>query len=411
VLNAYTVTLAALLLPAGRWGDRIGHRRLSLISVAVFTLASLLCALAPTLGLLIAARVQQAVGAAAQLPTSLVLLMEAFPPERRTHAVRLWSAVGAVAAAFGPVLGGLLVTLSWRRVFVVNVPVGIAAVAVGMLVLPHPAVRGGKPLPDALGAVLLAVGVAALRCSAASMPNRPARWPTSVSPPVAPNTPGFSADHLSPAAEFVPCACARTSHGSDSSILSQGIVLAGISRHSELWFAARRAPCATERTTKMPSSLRSVMTTAAAAAVLLLSGATAASAAVGTPHPASPLACTSSAATLQVNSFGFVPSQVGPGDDSAAVLVASNCTELALATSQAWTGVWVTPTGTPASAVCPAIDPLTQSVAYAAEQQRSTSTTYLVPVGCNASGLKITVTITSGGTQLATASAVLSIKQ
>jgi hypothetical protein len=148
----------------------------------------------------------------------------------------------------------------------------------------------------------------------------------------------------------------------------------------------------------MPSRLRSMMTTAAAASVLLLSGATAASAAVAVPHPASPLACTSSAATLQVNSFSFVPSKASPGDDSAAVLVASNCTELALTT------------GTTASA-CPAIDPLTQSVTYAAEQQRSTSTTYLVPVGCNASALKITVTITSGGTQLATASAVLTIEQ
>jgi hypothetical protein len=160
----------------------------------------------------------------------------------------------------------------------------------------------------------------------------------------------------------------------------------------------------------MPSTLRSMMTTAAAAAVLLVSGATAASAAVAVPHPASPLACTTAAATLQVNSFSFVPSKVSPGDDSAAVLVASNCTELALTTSQAWAGVWLTATGT-TTAACPAIDPLTQSVTYAAEQQRSTSTTYLVPVGCNATSLKITVTITSDGTQLATASAVLTIAQ
>jgi FtsP/CotA-like multicopper oxidase with cupredoxin domain len=162
----------------------------------------------------------------------------------------------------------------------------------------------------------------------------------------------------------------------------------------------------------MPSCLRVMTTTAAAAALLLGSGAAAASAAVvGVPRPASALACTSAAATLQVNSFGFVPSEVSPGDDSAAVLVASNCTELTLATSQTWSGVWVSAAGSGAPAACPAIDPLVQSVTYAAEQQRSTSTAYLVPAGCNANALKVTVTITSGGTQLATASAVLTIKQ
>ena len=162
VLNAYAVGLAALLVPAGRLGDRVGHRRVFLAGVTVFTVASLACALAPDLAVLVAARVLQAAGAAAQLPASLALLMAAVPAESRTAAARSWSAVGAVAAVCGPVFGGLLVTLDWRWVFVVNVPVGIATVALGLRVLPQPPARPREPLPDLLGAVLLTVAVAAL---------------------------------------------------------------------------------------------------------------------------------------------------------------------------------------------------------------------------------------------------------
>src|SRR3984957_1485948 len=107
VLNAYAVTLAALLIVAGRTGDRIGARRLFLIGIAIFTIASLGCAVAPNLDLLIAARVVQAVGAALQIPTSLALLLASVPAERRHSATRLWSAGGAPAAASGPVVGGL----------------------------------------------------------------------------------------------------------------------------------------------------------------------------------------------------------------------------------------------------------------------------------------------------------------
>src|ERR1700759_3709399 len=125
VLNAYAITLAALLVVAGRLGDRIGQRPIFLAGVAVFTVASLGCALAPDLGLLVVARVLQAIGAAAQLPTSLALLLAAVPLERRTPATRSWAAVGGLAAASGPVAGGLLVELDWRWVFVVNLPIGI----------------------------------------------------------------------------------------------------------------------------------------------------------------------------------------------------------------------------------------------------------------------------------------------
>jgi EmrB/QacA subfamily drug resistance transporter len=162
VLDAYAVTLAALLVPAGRLGDRVGQRPVFLVGVAVFTLASLACAIAPNLAVLIVARIAQAVGAAAQLPASLALLMAGVPVGSRTNAARSWSAVGAVAAVCGPVLGGLLVALDWRWVFVVNIPIGIVAVIVGLRVLPHPPARPKEPLPDLLGAVLLTVGVASI---------------------------------------------------------------------------------------------------------------------------------------------------------------------------------------------------------------------------------------------------------
>ncbi|WP_197746654.1 MFS transporter [Mycobacterium saskatchewanense] len=162
VLNAYAIGLAALLVPAGRLGDRLGQRRVFLSGIAVFTLASLGCAVAPNLALLVAARVLQAVGAAAQLPTSLALLMASVEPHRRTNVARGWAAVGALAAVCGPVLGGLLVTFDWRWVFVVNLPVGLAAWLVGRRVLPVEPARRDERLPDLVGSALLIVAVAAL---------------------------------------------------------------------------------------------------------------------------------------------------------------------------------------------------------------------------------------------------------
>ncbi len=152
VLNAYAVTLAALLVIAGRTGDRVGARRLFLIGITVFTLASLACALAPNLQLLVLARIVQATGAALQIPTSLTLLLASVPSERRHHATRQWSAVGALAAATGPVLGGLLVEASWRWIFVINLPIGIAALVAGRRVLPVMPRRAQEPIPDVLAA-------------------------------------------------------------------------------------------------------------------------------------------------------------------------------------------------------------------------------------------------------------------
>jgi EmrB/QacA subfamily drug resistance transporter len=162
VLNGYAITLAALLVVAGRLGDRVGQRPVFLGGIAVFTAASIACALAPNLWFLVAARVVQAAGAAAQLPTSLALLLATVPADRRTVATRGWAAVGGLAAAAGPVLGGLLVQVDWRWVFVVNVPIGVLAILAGRAVLPRPVARESGPLPDIGGAVLVTVAVAAL---------------------------------------------------------------------------------------------------------------------------------------------------------------------------------------------------------------------------------------------------------
>ncbi|MFC8672609.1 DHA2 family efflux MFS transporter permease subunit [Streptomyces griseorubiginosus] len=162
VLNAYAIVLAALLVVAGRMGDRIGQRPVFLAGVSVFTLASLACALAPDLGTLVAARALQAAGAAAQLPTSLALLLASVPAERRTRATRNWAAVGGLAAAAGPVAGGLLVQVDWRWVFVINVPLGIATVVAGLRVLPSTTRREQGRLPDLMGALLITLAIAAL---------------------------------------------------------------------------------------------------------------------------------------------------------------------------------------------------------------------------------------------------------
>ena len=161
VLNAYTIVFAALLVPGGRWADAYGRKRVFLTGLALFTVASAACAAAWSVEALVATRVVQAVGAALMLPTSLALLLPEFRPHHRSVAVAGWAAVSAVAAAAGPPIGGLLVQQSWRWVFLVNVPVGIAAFVVGARVL-REAREQDAARPDGIGAVLLAAGIAAL---------------------------------------------------------------------------------------------------------------------------------------------------------------------------------------------------------------------------------------------------------
>jgi EmrB/QacA subfamily drug resistance transporter len=161
VLNAYAITFAALLVPAGRWADRAGRKRGFLGGLALFTLASATCAAAPSVEVLVAARALQAVGAAFMFPTSLGLLLPEYPPQRRGAAVGIWAAVGGIAAAFGPPLGGLLVQAGWRWVFVVNVPVGILALFAGSRLLREVRDERGAA-PDLLGAGLFTLAIGAL---------------------------------------------------------------------------------------------------------------------------------------------------------------------------------------------------------------------------------------------------------
>jgi EmrB/QacA subfamily drug resistance transporter len=162
VLNAYNVVFAALLVPAGRVADIVGRRRLFFIGLLTFLAASALCGAASSVEMLVAARVVQAAGAAVLIPTSLGLLLPEFPLERRATATALWGATGAVAAATGPSLGGVLVhATDWRLVFFVNIPIGLAALIPARGLLRESKQEGGM-LPDALGTALLTLGVAAL---------------------------------------------------------------------------------------------------------------------------------------------------------------------------------------------------------------------------------------------------------
>jgi EmrB/QacA subfamily drug resistance transporter len=161
VLDAYAIVYASLLVLFGRLSESRSRQNGFLLGVLVFTAASAACGAATSLPMLVGFRVLQAAGGALLTPTSLSLVLASTPPERRHSAVRAWTAVGGLAAALGPVVGGLLVAASWRWVFFVNVPIGLTALAVGWRRLPdvpgHPV-----PRPDALGAVLVTAGVGAL---------------------------------------------------------------------------------------------------------------------------------------------------------------------------------------------------------------------------------------------------------
>jgi EmrB/QacA subfamily drug resistance transporter len=159
VLNGYTIVFAAVLVPAGRWADRVGRLRLFVAGLVTFTLGSLLCGLAPGVPELIGARVIQAGGAGLMVPASLSLLLAAVPGPARARAIGTWSAIGALGAALGPVIGGSLVQLSWRWVFWINLPVGVAAILLASRVVPESKDDQVRGRPDVIGAGLLAAAV------------------------------------------------------------------------------------------------------------------------------------------------------------------------------------------------------------------------------------------------------------
>jgi EmrB/QacA subfamily drug resistance transporter len=156
VLNAYTIVFAALLIPAGKVADRVGHRKVFLGGSALFTAASVACGLAPTAETLIAFRVVQAVGAAALIPSSLALVMHAFPRDQIPKAVAIWGAAGAVAGALGPTLGAAIVEgMGWRWAFYLNLPIGVFTVVAGARTVRESSDPNTR-VPSAIGVVLVA---------------------------------------------------------------------------------------------------------------------------------------------------------------------------------------------------------------------------------------------------------------
>ncbi|WP_405970593.1 MFS transporter [Streptomyces sp. NBC_00988] len=162
ILNAYTIFYAALLVPAGRIADRFGRKSTFMFGLGLFTAASAACAAAPGVWWLVGFRIAQSLGAALLTPASLGLVIASAPAAHRARSVRIWAASGAFAAALGPVIGGLLVEVSWRWVFLVNVPVGIAALVATMLLVPPSRDEEAQRLPDALGATLLILAIGAM---------------------------------------------------------------------------------------------------------------------------------------------------------------------------------------------------------------------------------------------------------
>ncbi|MFL6721754.1 MAG: MFS transporter, partial [Sphingomonas sp.] len=133
VVNAYLLPLSALLLLGGALGDHFGRKRLLLIGTSIFAVTSLVCALAPSLPILLAARAAQGLGAALLLPNSLALLNAAFQGEKRGRAVGIWAAAGAAAAAIAPLIGGWLVgTVGWPAIFYINLPLALGAMLIAM---------------------------------------------------------------------------------------------------------------------------------------------------------------------------------------------------------------------------------------------------------------------------------------
>ena len=167
VVAAYILFFALLLLPAGRLGDILGRRRMFLIGVAVFTLGSALCGLAPSIEGLVAARIFQAVGAASMTPQTLAIIPVIFAPKDRGAAFALTGLTAGLAAVAGPVLGGWLIEtdiwgLGWRPIFLVNIPVGIAAILLALRFLPK------VPGHPGMGLDLVGTALAGLACSASS---------------------------------------------------------------------------------------------------------------------------------------------------------------------------------------------------------------------------------------------------
>src|SRR5579859_7061664 len=163
IFNAYSIVFAASLVVAGRLADLFGRRKLFRLGVVLFTVSSALCGLAPSSTFLIAMRAVQALGGAMVVPSSMALVIHAYPASRRTEAATIYGATAALAAALGPPIGGLLVGLSsWRLCFYVNVPIGILVFVLSSRRLIESRSPGRRLMPDLGGAAMLAASVGLL---------------------------------------------------------------------------------------------------------------------------------------------------------------------------------------------------------------------------------------------------------
>ena len=173
VFTAYTLTLAGLLLFAGALGDRYGRKRIFVIGIVWFALASLLCGAAVNPAMLIAARALQGVGAALLTPGSLAILQASFVPDDRSKAIGAWSGFAGVGTAIGPFLGGWLIqAVSWRLIFVINLPVALLVVAVARRHVPESRDPQATGRVDVTGGVLVTLGLIGLTYGLIDGPNR-----------------------------------------------------------------------------------------------------------------------------------------------------------------------------------------------------------------------------------------------
>lgn len=163
VVTAYLVSLAGLLLVGGALGDRYGRRRVFVIGVVWFALSSLVCALAPDSGVLIGGRALQGVGGALLTPGSLAILQASFTKDDRARAIGAWSGLGGVATAIGPFLGGFLISaVSWRLIFLINLPIALVVVLISTRHVPETRDPAAAGPVDVVGATLVTVGLVGL---------------------------------------------------------------------------------------------------------------------------------------------------------------------------------------------------------------------------------------------------------
>ncbi|RSM82249.1 MFS transporter [Kibdelosporangium aridum] len=173
ILDGYLLSLASLILIAGSLGDRYGRRKVYVLGIVWFGVASLLCGIAPTTELLVVARILQGIGGALLTPGSLAILQSSFDRADRARAIGAWSGLGGIAAAIGPLVGGLLVQAwSWRLAFLINLPIAVVCVWMARKYVPESRDEQMRGHPDIISSVLGAVGLAGLTAALVEAPVR-----------------------------------------------------------------------------------------------------------------------------------------------------------------------------------------------------------------------------------------------